>query len=77
MFRVRDNLDLNHLVRRSRFLLFVVLLQQLAHFFRAGRFFVRGGRFGIRSVRGSRIRGHANLLRRSGRRRLSLSACRF
>ena len=51
MFRVRDNLDLDHLVRRCRFLLLVVLLQQLAHLFRAGRFFIGGGSFGIRGVR--------------------------
>ena len=51
VFRVRDNLDLDHLVRRSRFLLFVVLLQQLAHLVRAGRFFIGGSRFGVRCVR--------------------------
>src|SRR2546421_1950001 len=51
MFRVRNNLDLDDLVRRGRFLLFVVLLQQLAHLFRAGRFFIGGSRFGVRCVR--------------------------
>ena len=51
MFRVRYNLDLDYLVRRSRFLLLVVLLQQLAHLFRTRRFFIGGGRFGIRRVR--------------------------
>src|SRR5260370_605977 len=79
MFREGDNLDLNHFVRGSRFLLLVVLLQQLAHLFRAGRFFIGGGRFGIRCMRlpaslscgvSSRgIRGRARLLGRSRRRR--------
>jgi len=51
MFRVRDNLDFDYFVRCSRFLLFVVLLQQFAHFFRAGGFFIGVGRFGIRRMR--------------------------
>ena len=47
MFRVRDNLNLDDFVRRSRFLLFVVFLEQLAHFFGAGCFFIGGGGFRI------------------------------
>src|SRR6266849_3708021 len=87
MFRVGDNLDLDHLVRRSRFLLLVVLLQQLAHLFRAGCFFIGGSRFGVRCVRlavcfgsGVSSRGigrRTGLLGRRGRRRPLPRACRL
>src|SRR2546426_1126643 len=65
VLRVRHNLDLDHLARRSRFLLLVVLLQQLAHLFRAGSFLGRSRGFRVRRVR---FRGRLRLFRSGCRR---------
>ena len=48
VFRISDNLYFDDLVLRGSFVLLVVLLQQLAHLFGAGRFFGGGCGFGIR-----------------------------
>ena len=72
VFRIGHNLYFDHLARRSRLLLLVVLLQELAHLFRTGRFFIRRRGFCV-----SRLRCSMSFRSFMFRRRFALRRRRF